>query len=102
MRFIAFIIAMCLIAALCSCVKGWEDISVMPPAKKVFIISKRFTNPPEWVGSTWKPYKIVEHEILNVDFQPYENLKADTIISTCSIDKVDSSFKIEIRSYQVR
>jgi hypothetical protein len=99
MRFIIFIIFLCFLAALCSCAKSE---TIQPTSKRVFIISKRFTNPPEWIGSTWKPYKIVEHEILNVDYQPYENLKADTIISTCSIDKVDSSFKIEIRSYQVK
>jgi len=67
----------------------------MPPAKKVFIISKRFT--AEWIY-----LKTVMHEIKGVDWQGYYGVKPDTLISTCSIDKRDSLFKIEIRSYDIR
>ena len=78
-----------------SCTKGWEDISIPEQPKKVFIISKRFTT--EWIY-----LKTVTAEIKGVDWQPYYNQKPDTLISTCSIDKIDSLFKIEIRSYDIR
>ena len=94
---------MTICAALCSCSKSWEDIEIMPAAKKVFILSKRFTNPPDLnLDKTWKPYKIIEEEILGVDYQAYENQKPDTLISTCSIDKRDSLFKIEIRTFVIK
>ena len=103
MRFIVFIIFFCFIASLCSCSKGWEDIEIMPPAKKVFIISKRFTNPPSLnPDKTWKPYKIIEEEIKGVVWQGYYGTKPDTLISTCSIDKSDSLFNIEIRTFEIR
>jgi len=103
MRFILFILAMCALAAFCSCSKGWEDIEVTPPAKKVFIRSQRFTDPPGInPDRTWKPYKVVEAEIRGVDWQGYYGVKADTLVSSCSIDKVDSLFKIEIRTFEIR
>ena len=95
-KYILFIFALLIIlGCLCSCTKGWEDISEMPPVKKVFIISKRFT-------SEWIYLRTVTQEIKGVDWQPYYNQKPDTLISTCSIDKRDSLFKIEIRSYDIR
>jgi len=84
-----------IIGCLCSCSKGWEDISIPEQPKKVFIISKRFTT--EWIY-----LKTVTQEIKGVDWQPYYNQKPDTLISTCSIDKIDSLFKIEIRSYDIK
>ena len=103
MKFITFIILLCVIHSLCSCSKGWEDIEIMPQPKKVFIISKRFTNPPSLnPDKTWKPYKIITEEIKGVDWQGYYGVKPDTLISTCSIDKRDSLFKREIRSFEIR
>ena len=95
MRFTLFILICCIIATLCSCSKGWEDIQIPEQPKKVFIISKRFTD--EWIY-----LKTVTHEIKDVDWQGYYGVKPDTLISTCSIDKVDSLFKIEVRSYDIR
>jgi hypothetical protein len=95
MRFTLFILICCIIASLCSCSKGWEDIQIPEQPKKVFIISKRFT--AEWIY-----LRTVTQEIKGVDWQPYYNQKPDTLISTCSIDKRDSLFKIEIRSYDIR
>ncbi len=92
-----------LLGCLCSCTKQWEDISIPAQQKKVFIISKRFTDPPAlYSDHTWKPYKIVEEEIKGVGWQAYYGSKPDTIISTCSIDKIDSLFKIEIRIFDIR
>ena len=95
MRFTLFILICCIIASLCSCSKGWEDISIPEQPKKVFIISKRFT-------SEWGYLKTVTAEIKGVDWQGYYGVKPDTLISTCSIDKIDSLFRIEIRSYNIR
>ena len=83
-----------LIVLLASCTKGWEDIQI-PEQKKVFIESNRYT-------STWVYYKTVTVEIKGVDWQPYCGLKPDTLISTCSIDKIDSNFRIEIRKYLIK
>jgi len=103
MKALIFLFLMCCIASLCSCSKSWEDIEIMPAAKKVFILSKRFTNPPSLnQDKTWKPYKIITEEIKGVDWQGYYGVKADTLISTCSIDKRDSLFKIEIRTFEIR
>ena len=103
MKFLIFLTLMTICAAFCSCSKGWEDIEIMPPAKKVFIISNRFTNPPSLnPDKTWKPYKIITEEIKGVDWQGYYGVKPDTLISTCSIDKRDSLFKIEIRTFEIR
>ena len=52
--------------------------------------------------SEWIYLKTVTAEIKGVDWQPYYNQKPDTLISSCSIDKIDSLFKIEIRSYDIR
>lgn len=100
MKFLLFIIIVCIIASLCSCSKFSEDIHT---GKKVYIISKRFTNPPDINSDkTWKPYKTIVSEITDVDWQPYYGVKPDTLISSCSIDKIDSLFKIEIRIFEVR
>lgn len=84
---------------LVSCVKQ-QDIE---QAQRVAVISERFTNPP-MINSdkTWKPYT-VKKVYLDPGTYPgsYMNLKPDTIISTCSIDKIDSNFKIEIRKYAI-
>ncbi len=86
---------------LSSCSKE-KEFELQNP-KRTFIHSERFTNPPAlYPNGSWKPYKVVEQEIAGVDYQAYENVKPDTLISTCSIDKIDSSFKIEIRTYIIR
>jgi hypothetical protein len=84
-----------IILLLTSCTKGWEDIQIPEQPKKVFIISKRFT--AEWIY-----LRTITQEIKGVDWQGYYGVKPDTLISTCSIDKRDSLFKIEIRSYDIR
>ena len=104
-RFTLFLIICCVIASLCSCSKGWEDIEIMPPVinYRVVEISKRFTNPPDLnIDKTWRPYKTVEHSLPEgVDSNAYVGV-IDTLISTCSIDKMDSLFKIEIRTFEIR
>lgn len=47
MRFITFIIGCCLVAALCSCTKGWEDIETMPKPQRMIRVSK-------WFELNWK------------------------------------------------
>jgi len=70
----------------------------------VTIISERFTNPPKINADlTWKPYKIVYYTLdRDVDYRSYEGLPPDTLFSTCSIDKIDSLFKVEIVNYKVQ
>jgi len=71
--------------------------------KRVTIVSERFTNPPEInPDKSWKPYKIIYQPLSkDIDFKAYENQIPDTLISVCSIDKIDSLFKVEIRNYEI-
>jgi hypothetical protein len=105
MKFLIFLTLMTICAAFCSCSKGWEDIEIMPPVinYRVVEISKRFTNPPDLnIDKTWRPYKTVEHSLPEgVDSNAYVGV-IDTLISTCSIDKMDSLFKIEIRTFVIK
>ncbi len=50
----------------------------------------------------WLAYKIVYDSLSrDIYYGSYVNQKPDTLVSPCSIDKVDSLFKIEIRSYKI-
>lgn len=96
---LAFIAAM-------SCTKQVEDYAYLNTDRRpqVIRISERYSNPPAVINSdgSWRPYKIVNQEMnRDIDYRSYENLKPDTLISTCSIDKIDSVFKIEIRKYRI-
>lgn len=92
------------IVILLSCTKQ-KDYSYLNTDRRpqVTIISERYTDPPDLnENKTWKPYKIVYHPLSrDIDYRSYENLPPDTLISKCSIDKVDSLFKIEIRKYKI-
>lgn len=98
----AWLIILAVLIYACSCTKGWEDIEI-PSSYRMVIVSQRFTDPPAMnPDKTWRPYKTVRvYMSAGVDSIAYTRLKPDTTISSCSIDKVDSAFKIEVRSYAV-
>lgn len=68
---------------------------------QVIIVSERYTDPPAAnTNGTWIPYKIMRDSLSrDIGYQAYENVPPDTIWSSCSIDKLDSLFRIEIRKY---
>lgn len=62
---------------------------------QVIRISERYTEKWKWIKTV--------NDTLNREtrWQDYINIKPDTLISSCSIDKIDSNFKIEIRKYKI-
>ena len=87
-----------------SCTKQ-KDYSYLNTDRRpqVTIVSERYTNPPALnYDHTWQPYKIIYLPLSrDIDYRSYENQKPDTLISNCSIDKIDSLFKVEIRKYEI-
>ena len=94
------LISIALIAVISGCSKGQLP---QPKKPQAVIVSERYTNPPSInPNGTWKYYKIVRDTLHpDIDYRSYEDVKPDTIRSTCSIDKRDSAFKIEIRKYTI-
>lgn len=101
-----------IILAFSSCSKV-IDYSYLNTDRRPFVvrISERYTDPPLSKDTLiknkkviiWIPYKIVL-DTLDKDLiraSDYLNISTDTIFSTCSIDKIDSNFRIEIRKYNV-
>lgn len=73
----------------------------------IILVSERYDNPPAtYSDGTWKYHKIVYDTLdRGTDPEAYRNL-LDTIpkdwkSAWCSIDKIDSSFLIEIRKYKI-
>jgi len=100
-RLLIFLLLMCYLMTICSCTK--KDYSYLNTDRRpqVILVSERYTNPPKInANGTWQPYKIVYDSLSrDIYYGSYQNQKPDTLISKCSIDKVDSFFKIEIRKY---
>lgn len=66
--------------------------------KQVILVSERYTDSWEYI----KTVTLNRGEHCDTDLDAYRKLKPDTLISSCSIDKVDSTFKIEIRTYKIQ
>jgi len=99
-----FISGMLAIVIFLSCTKQMDGSYLNTDRRKqVTIVSERYSNPPALnPDKSWKPYKIIYQPLSkDIDFKAYENQKPDTLISVCSIDKIDSLFKVEIRNYEI-
>lgn len=91
-----------------SCTKQ-TDYSYLNTDRRPIIIrvSERHTDPPVEVKDDkgkikWLPYTFKADTLdRNSRASDYENLIPDTLISTCSIDKVDSSYRIGILRFVV-
>ena len=86
MRFTLFILICCIIASLCSCSKGWEDISEMPKQTKMYRVSK-------WYELNWK---FRDSSFVEVAYNPALLKYSDTTIFpvTCPLSG------IEVRYYK--
>lgn len=70
----------------------------------VIRVSERYDNPPDRnPDGSWRFHKFVADTLhRDTRAEDYKNIIPDTTISTCSIDKIDSSFKIQILKYIIR
>jgi len=72
---------------------------------RLYYISERHTATPLLFNGKWIAYRIdtmPQGQVCGHNKTDFEALKADTIYSTCSIDKIDSAYRINIFRYLIK